>query len=138
MIRFFAFFAAFVLYASPAFAQWPALSDVPKVKASKTQDVAIIVAVEDYLLLPDVEGAIANANEWEVFFQKGRKIPNIHVLANQDATVEEMSKFAKTAAQDVGEGGTIWWVFIGHGAPSVDGSDGLMIGMDAQQTVDSL
>lgn len=117
---------------------WPPLDDVPPVHATGANDVAIVVAVEDYLLLPDIPGAIDNANEWEVYFRNGLKVPNVHVLANQAATREEMLKFAKTAVEDVKPGGTIWWVFIGHGAPAVDGKDGLLVGMDAQQSVESL
>lgn len=118
--------------------QWPPLDDVPAVAASGSKDVAVIVAVEDYLLLPDIPGAVDNANEWEVFLRNGLKVPEVYVLANRDATREEMLKFARTAATDVGEGGTLWWIFIGHGAPSTDGKDGLLVGMDAQQSVESL
>lgn len=49
---------------SVAFAAWPPLDDVPPVTATTTNDVAVIVAVEDYLLLPDIPGAVDNANEW--------------------------------------------------------------------------
>lgn len=131
-------FVMTLLCAATAWAEWPPLNDTPPIDATTTQDVAVIVAVEDYLLLPDIEGAVANANEWETFFRNGMKVRDVHVLANQDATREAMLKFARTAARDVGDGGTVWWVFIGHGAPTIDGSDGLLVGMDAQRTVDSL
>ncbi len=134
-------FATIALMLCPAAAaaeQWPPLDDIPQVIASGANDVAVIVAVQDYLLLPDIPGAVDNANEWEVFLRSGLKVPQVHVLANQDATREAMLKFAQTAAADVGEGGTIWWIFIGHGAPAVDGKDGLLVGMDAQQSVESL
>ena len=117
---------------------WPALDDAVEVEAATTNDVAVIVAVEDYLLLPDVVGAVANANEWETFFRRDLQLEDVHVLFNQDATRESMLKFARTAAADVGPAGTIWWIFIGHGAPSISGEDGLMVGMDAQQSVESL
>lgn len=129
---------AALMLPTAVFAAWPALDEVPAIDATGQKDAAVIVAVEDYLLLPDVPGAIANANEWEVFLRSGLKVPNVYVLANQDATREGMLKFAATAAKDVGKGGTIWWIFIGHGAPTVDGKDGLLVGMDAQQSVESL
>ncbi len=122
----------------PASAQWPPLDDIPTIEPTGTADVAVIVAIEDYLLLPAIPGAVANANEWEVFLRNGMKVRDVHVLANQNATRESMLKFAKTAAADVGEGGTLWWVFIGHGAPTVAGDDGVLLGMDAQPTVESL
>lgn len=122
----------------PVHAAWPDLSKPAPAEASKAKDVAVIVAVEDYLLLPDVDGAVANANDWEVFLRQSLKVQDVHVLANQDASREGMLKFAKMAANDVGDGGRIWWVFIGHGAPTMDGKDGILVGMDAQQTAESL
>ena len=116
---------------------WPGLDKPAVVDASGSKDVAIIVAVEDYLMLPDVKGAIKNANEWEIFLQRSLQVPEVHVLVNQEATKEAMLRFARLAKDQVKDGGRIWWVFIGHGAPSKAG-DGLLIGADAQQTVESL
>lgn len=116
---------------------WPPLNRPAPVVATGENDVAIIVAVEDYLMLPDVTGAVKNANDWESFFQRSMKVPEVHVLVNQDATREGMLKFAEIARKEVKPGGRIWWIFIGHGAPSKEG-DGLLVGVDAQQTVDSL
>ena len=36
------------------------------------------------------------------------------------------------------EGGTLWFVFIGHGAPGREGNQGVLVGADAQADVDSL
>ena len=36
------------------------------------------------------------------------------------------------------ENGNMWVIFIGHGAPSEDGSDGMLIGVDAQQDAQGL
>jgi hypothetical protein len=41
----------------------------------------------------------------------------IPLLRDQQATVEKIEAFAKKAAADVKPGGTLWFVFIGHGAP---------------------
>jgi tetratricopeptide (TPR) repeat protein len=49
-----------------------------------------------------------------------------------------MRRFADEAAADVGAGGKLWFVFIGHGAPAKDGSGGILVGYDAQQDADSL
>lgn len=133
-----AFVSVLMLGSSSAWGAWPPLNDVPQVDATGSNDVAVVVAIEDYLLLPDVPGAVANANEWELFLRSGMKVRDVHVLANQDATREAMLRFARTAAADVGEGGTLWWIFIGHGAPTVDGQDGMLVGMDAQPSVESL
>jgi hypothetical protein len=44
------------------------------------------------------------------------------------------------AAAAVEPGGTLWFVFIGHGAPVkiADGNEGVLIGADTQQDADSL
>ena len=60
------------------------------------------------------------------------------MLTDRDATHEQMRSFAKKAALEVKEGATLWFIYIGHGAPSQDGKDGLLIGMDSQATFKSL
>lgn len=37
-----------------------------------------------------------------------------------------------------GPDGRAWFVFIGHGAPSLDGADGLLVGVDAPQDAETL
>ena len=45
---------------------------------------------------------------------------------------------AENAANAVGKKGSLWFVFVGHGAASPDGKDGLLIGFDAQQRARSI
>ncbi len=125
------------LWSVHATAQWPALTQAPEMDAAGANDAALIIAIDDYLVLPDVEGAVANANDWDVFFTNGLKVPEVFVLTNQDATRESILKFAKMSARNVKDGGTLWVVFIGHGAPNTKG-EGLLVGADAQQSVESL
>lgn len=124
-------------WSSSAVAQWPSLSSTPKLDAVGKNDAALIIAIDDYMMLPDVPGAVDNANDWEVFFRNGLKVPEVFVVTNQDATRESMLKFAGMAARNVKKGGTLWVVFIGHGAPNRAG-EGMLVGADAQQTVESL
>ncbi len=121
-----------------ASAGYPSLSAPVTVERSGENDVALIVAVEDYVFLPDVSGAIDNGTDWEVFLERDLGVEEIYFLSNHSATAEEIRRFASLAAREVGEGGTLWFVFIGHGAPVEDGSDGILVGMDAQQTPGSL
>jgi hypothetical protein len=137
-LAFFVSVTAALLVPATVSAAWPDISKPATVAKTGANDVAVIVAVDDYMLLPDVEGAVRNANDWEVFLRQSVGVPVVHVLANQNVTRESMLKFARIAANDVGKDGRIWWVFIGHGAPSIDGKDGLLVGMDAQQTAESL
>ncbi|NOY24418.1 MAG: caspase family protein, partial [Oligoflexia bacterium] len=59
-------------------------------------------------------------------------------LLNQQATREAILKSATQAASRVQSGGIFWLVYIGHGAPARSGKEGLLVGVDAQQTADSL
>jgi uncharacterized caspase-like protein len=52
--------------------------------------------------------------------------------------VEEMRLSAREAARRVKRGGTLWFVFVGHGAPAKNGKDGLLVGFDAQQKARSI
>lgn len=131
--------AGLLLAAAPALAQtWPALDEVPAVEKTGSGDVAVIVAVEDYAFLPDVPGATRNASDWERFLSDGLGVETVLMLTNQQAVREEILTFAKRAAGEVTEGSTLWFVFIGHGAPNKTADDGLLIGADGQQNTKSM
>jgi len=53
-------------------------------------------------------------------------------------TKDSMLEAAAEVAALAKPGGTVWVVFIGHGAPAEDGQDGVLVGVDAQQTPKSL
>lgn len=103
-----------------------------------SKDVALVVAVEDYFRLPSVPGARETGRDWEQFFREGLGVGRVYGLVDEEVTREALERFAKQAAEDVEAGGTLWFVFVGHGAPAGDGTDGLLLGVDAQQTAESL
>ncbi len=113
---------------------WPALeaTAVPRVGGGE-QDAAVIVAIEDYAALPDVPGAVSNGVAWEQYLSDARGVPSVRLLVNGKGTKEYIEKALDDAAKDVGPNGTLWFVFIGHGAASVDRKDGVLAGWDAQQ-----
>lgn len=117
--------------------RYPDVSVPARVDAAPA-DVAVIVAIENYLLLPPVRGASTTARDWEAFFRTGMSLRDVRVLSDSDATREDILKFAAQAARDVPDGGRLWFVFVGHGAVSAARGDGLLLGVDAQQKVDSL
>ncbi len=116
---------------------WPELSSWESVEGAQ-KDVAIIVAIEDYAFLPDVPGAIQNANDWENYFRKARGMKEVYTLTDKAATSEEIQRFVAQAVANADKDAALWFVFIGHGAALTDGSDGAIIGMDAQQTITSI
>lgn len=135
-------FSLFLITASFAHAEesWPDLSKPARAVGGGEQDAAVVVGIENYFAVPGVPGAKSNAGEWFDYLTETRGVPpqNVKLLTNADATREEILGAADKAAGQAGAGGTLWFVFVGHGAPSADGKDGLLIGVDAQQKAESL
>lgn len=121
-------------------ATWPDLATPPATGADGANDAALVVALEDYLFVPKVPGAVRNATDWYTYLVDGRKIPvsQVKLLRNEDATRESILTGAGEVAKRLKPGGTAWVVFIGHGAPSQDGKEGVLVGVDAQQKAESL
>ena len=121
-------------------ARWPELATPPSLTPDGSKDAAVIVGIENYLAVPKVRGATKNATDWYRFLVDGRKVPTsrVHLLRDKEAAREAILKALDQAAGEVDHGGTIWVVFIGHGPPSRDQSQGMLVGFDAQQTPDSL
>ncbi len=69
-----------------------------------------------------------------------RGVPAEHVVLLEDAasTREEVLDGVARAAVLAGDDGRTWVVFVGHGAPTADGKDGLLLGSDVQQTARSV
>jgi hypothetical protein len=118
---------------------WPSL-DQPQPQGGGERDAALIIGIDDYIFVPDVPGAAENANAWFRFFAEGRDTPLEHLtlLRNHEGTREKMLRALKEAKDNVQPGGTLWVVFIGHGAPDPQSQDGVLIGADVQQDADSL
>jgi len=119
---------------------WPDLSQPAPRRGGGEGDVAVIVGIEDYVDLPAVPGADDNARDWYLWFTETRKTPveQVHLLRDRQATREGILDELDRAAAQADPHGTIWFVFIGHGAPSSDGKDGILLGWDTQQTARSV
>ncbi len=104
-------------------------------------DVALILAIEDYTALPDVTGAAANARAWAAYL-KARGVGTVKLMVNGDVTREQVlggngiTGAAEQVRARLKDGGTVWLVYVGHGAPG-DGS-GALVGWDAQRTAASV
>ena len=120
---------------------WPDISRPTQTKAGGgSKDAALIVAIEDYSHVSDIPGARDNAIAWVKWLTGSRGLARkrIRTLYDGEATELAIPKKAAEVAKLVRPGGTVWVVFIGHGAPSKDGKDGLLVGVDARQTADGL
>lgn len=127
------------LLSARADVDWPTLGEVKKIGGGE-HDAALIAAVEHYTYVAPVPGARENAEAWHRYLTEARNVPvdKVTLLLDQKVTVEKLERFASEAATRVEKGGTLWFIFVGHGAPSRDGKDGLLVGVDAQQDADSL
>jgi formylglycine-generating enzyme required for sulfatase activity len=129
-----------LLVASPALGQWPSIdAPLPK-QGGGEKDAALLVSIADYAFLPDVPGAKENAAAWYQYLTTTRGVPATQVtwLQDTDATLEGVQDALAELPKKVKPGGTLWVLYIGHGAPSQDGSDGVLVGADAQNVVRSL
>ena len=119
---------------------WPDLSSAPKAVGGGEKDAAVIVGVENYPFVEPVPGAKQNADDWQAYLTGTLKVPadRVVLLLDNEADVEDIRSAAIDKAAQVEPGGTLWFVFIGHGAPSKDGKDGLLVGVDAQQRASSV
>lgn len=120
---------------------WPDLSQPAPAVGGGEHDAAVVVGIQRYLAVPGVPGARRNAKDWYAYLAQTRGVAPKDIdlrVSIDDTAKDDILRAATRAAGRVGTGGTLWFVFIGHGAPSADGKDGLLVGVDAQQTADSL
>lgn len=129
-----------LLVAVPAFAQWPSIDTPLPKQGGGEKDAALLISIADYAFLPDVAGAKENAAAWYQHLTTTRGVPATQVtwLQDTDATLEGVQDALGELPKKVKPGGTLWVLFIGHGAPSQDGNDGVLVGADAQNVVRSL
>ena len=120
-------------------ATWPDLSDPPTTTRDGQDDAAVIVAIQDYAYVADVQGALANGADWVRYLDsRGVPLGRVHKLFNATANPKAILRHAEEAAQEVGPDGRLWFVFIGHGAPSRDGKDGLLVAAGASADADGI
>ncbi|MCX4239413.1 SUMF1/EgtB/PvdO family nonheme iron enzyme [Paraliomyxa miuraensis] len=119
---------------------WPDLSEDAPVLGGGEEDVALIVAIQDYDYAPSIPGAIDNAESWHRFFTHTLKVPatRVALLEDEHATRETIRQSLGDIASMARPGRRAWFVFIGHGAPAQNGTDGLLVGADARRTPESL
>jgi len=119
--------------------RWPDISESSP-DGGGENDVAIVVGIDRYAFVAPVPGATRNAADWYKYLVQGHRIPtaNIRFLRNEDATVEGMRAAVAETTAAAKSGATLWFVFVGHGAPDRDGKQGVLVGWDVQQKANSL
>jgi hypothetical protein len=121
---------------APPRIRWPDLSRSPAPRAAGdgAGDAAVIVGIERYAHVAPVAGASDNATAWYEYLVRSRGLApaRVSLLLDDDATREDLAWAIDEAARQVSPHGTLWFVFVGHGAPARGGDDGLLVGFDAQ------
>jgi len=119
---------------------WPDISTEVAPQGGGGQDAALVVGISDYVYLPAIPGAAENAAAWQQWLVRTRKVPGerVVILRDKEATREKILKNLSSLKSQVGPQGTVWFIFIGHGAPSPSGDDGLLLGADTDADADSL
>lgn len=119
---------------------WPSLEEAGVRIGGGEKDVALVITIERYADLPPIEGAEANGVAWVRWFEKVRGVrpDKIVHLINKQGTKGEMLAKARELAELADPKGRIWVIFIGHGAPAEDQSEGLFVGWAAQQSAREL
>lgn len=121
-------------------AVWPDVSSDVPANGLGANDAAILIGIGNYFALPDIDNADRNATDWNTYLQKTRGVPgrNVRMMLNEEATKENIIAAVTEATQQVKPGGTLWFVYIGHGAPAPSHEDGLILGSDTQVSENSL
>ena len=117
---------------------WPDLGS-PSVADDRAGalDSALIIGIERYAALPEVAGATANALDWQRWLAaRGVRADRIQLLRDRQATVTAILRHADRLAVETPAGGTLWLVFVGHGAPARDQKGGVLVTWAAQNTED--
>jgi hypothetical protein len=122
-----------------AHSNWPDVASKLANQKDGTNDAAVIVAIERYDSLIGIPGAVSNGEAWFHYLTETRGVPRAHVqvLQNEEARDQQINKAVSDAVGQAQTGGKLWFVFIGHGAPSHD-QHGLLVGYDAYQTAEGL
>ena len=118
---------------------WPEI-EFSEQTVKTPKDTALIISIEDYAFVSDIPGANRNGQDWYRYFTESKGLPteNVRWLKDTNGSKEKIYTSALEIADKSSEEGNMWLVFIGHGAPSEDGSDGMLIGVDAQQDAQGL
>ena len=114
------FFFSFSLFshAQEAPPMWPEHRTFTSSEQVGTEDVAIVVSIEDYLYVRDYRGARENGQDWKRWLEESRGIPSERLFFIEDAqaTKKNIEQTWKKATKILGKKGRLWFVFLGYGS----------------------
>lgn len=95
-------------------------------------DSAVVVGLQDYLLIPDVPGARRDAEAFYNLLLYTRGVPAHRIRLLTSGSNEHIRQAVKEAGAEVGPGGMVWFYFAGHGAASPTTRERLLLGDDVR------
>lgn len=101
-----------------------------------TTDAAVIIGIEDYIRIPDVPGAAADAQlvRDTLVYTLGIDPARISLLIRAqdqgDASRTAIQQAIRTRAAQVHSGGRLWVYFAGHGSAAADTKERILLGDD--------
>lgn len=114
-------------------AELPDVDQPLRTGARAPHDAAVVVGIEDYLLLPDVPHAGRDARAITDFLISTRGVPVERVRTLTAASREQIVAAVAQAGASVGGDGTVWVYFAGHGVAAPSDGRRLLLGDDARQ-----
>lgn len=126
--------AVLALSAPAAANDWPDLSTPPPFTGGGELDAAVLVGIDNYAALPDVTGAGVNIADWQAWLLGARGLRPVAISKRVDGDAIDVNirEAVLDAVSRVKPGGTLWLVYVGHGAPSDAGAEPMLVGADAQ------
>jgi hypothetical protein len=122
------------LLAAALAATLPSVDDPLKTGAKAPSDAAVVIGIEDYLLVPDVPYAKRDAKAFYDFLVYTRGVPSSRVrMLDSGAGKEQILEAVTAAGKSVAAGGTVWVYFAGHGAADASSGERLLLGDDVRQ-----
>ena len=103
----------------------PSIDEPAPLGMRSKKDAALVVAVEDYVTLPDAIHAHRDADAFKAWLTESRGLDDSRVTTAYDATRSSGTAAVEAAAKAVKRGGTLWIYWGGHGAV-VDGQRTLL------------
>ena len=129
MMSFVATFLLGGLIQTAAAVDWPDLSEPAKQAIKKSNDRAIIIALEEYENLIGVRNAAVNSDDWERYFTSGLGLPSSQVSVLKDSTASRMriENELKRAGKKLKKDGKLWVIYIGHGITMYDSGEAAIL-----------
>ena len=122
-------FFLFVLL-SFALSATPDIDNPLKTGATARYDAALVISIEDYAFIPDVPYAKRDGEAFYNFLVYTRGIPSDRVKLLTGPNREQILREAEALSKEVGNQGTFWVYFAGHGAASTTTGERILLGVD--------